>query len=62
MTVLAMNRVDAAKALGIAPSVLDAERRAGRIAPRYLRSKPLYPVAELQRWLDALPSEPPTRH
>ncbi|WP_423488174.1 hypothetical protein [Mycobacteroides sp. PCS013] len=54
-----MNRVDAAKALGISPAQVDTEKREGRIAPRYLGRKPLYLVRELQAWLDALPSEPP---
>lgn len=33
VTVLAMNRLDAAKAWGISPTLLDDERRAGRISP-----------------------------
>ncbi|OHU48912.1 hypothetical protein BKG81_16035 [Mycobacteroides chelonae] len=60
--VLAMSRVEAAKALGISPTQLDTEKREGRIAPRYLGRKPLYPIRELQAWLDALPSEPPTAY
>lgn len=59
--VVAMNRKDAAKALGISLFQLDAERRAGRIAPRYLGRTPLYPVEELRAWFEALPSEPPER-
>ncbi|WP_234796956.1 helix-turn-helix domain-containing protein [Mycobacteroides chelonae] len=57
-----MSRVEAAKALGISPTQLDTEKREGRIAPRYLGRKPLYPIRELQAWLDALPSEPPTAY
>lgn len=46
---------------GWAALVSDLERRAGKICPRYVGSKPIYEHSELKRWLEALPSEPPTR-
>lgn len=56
------NRREAAAYLGISPSMLDAERRASRITPRYSHGgiTPLYDKRELDRWFDDLPSEPKT--
>jgi len=55
---IAYERKCAAAVVGISPDTLDRERRAGRICPKYVGSKPIYPVDELRRWLDALPSTP----
>ncbi len=38
--------------------MLDREKRAGRICPKYVGTKPVYPIKELDRYLDSLPSEP----
>lgn len=61
MNKISYNRDEAAAAIGISVDKLDLERKAGRICPRYVGSKPIYPSAELQRWLDSLPSEPPAK-
>lgn len=58
---LALDSENAAKHLGISRVLLDREKRAGKICPKYVGTKPIYPIGELQRWLDALPSEPPSR-
>jgi hypothetical protein len=55
---IALARDGAAALVGISPDMLDRERRAGRIGAKYVGTKPIYPVDELRRWLDALPSEP----
>lgn len=61
MSKLSYNREEAAQEVGISVDKLDQERRAGRICARYVGSKPIYEHSELKRWLEALPSEPPTR-
>ncbi|WP_457149742.1 hypothetical protein [Mycobacteroides abscessus] len=58
MSKLSYNRKEAAAELGISLFKLDAEKRAGRIFPRYAHGVPLYEHDELKRWLEALPSEP----
>lgn len=55
---IAYTREAAAALVGISPDTLDRERRAGRICPKYVGTKPIYPVVELRRWLEALPSKP----
>ncbi|MGH3955019.1 MAG: helix-turn-helix domain-containing protein [Mycobacterium sp.] len=55
---IAYAREWAAALVGVSPDTLDRERRAGRICPKYVGTKPIYPVDELRRWLEALPSEP----
>lgn len=57
-TALALDSETAAKFVGISRVMLDREKRAGRICPRYVGTKPIYPIGELERWLEALPSEP----
>lgn len=55
---IAYTRETAAALVGISPDTLDRERRAGRICPKYVGTKPIYPVVELRRWLETLPSTP----
>lgn len=55
----ALDSNDAAQYCGISREKLDRERRAGHICPRFIGSKPVYLLGELDRYLEALPSEPP---
>ncbi|WP_147374945.1 hypothetical protein [Mycobacteroides abscessus] len=54
----ALNSDRAADYCGISRVMLDREKRAGRICPKYVGTKPVYPIKELDRYLDSLPSEP----
>lgn len=54
---LAASRQQASQMLGISVTEIDDERRAGRLMARKHGRKVLIPVAELERWLDALPSD-----
>lgn len=58
---LAYSIPDAAQAVGLSErSIRDAIRR-GDLAPRFYGAKPLITAAELDAWLNALPSAPRTR-
>ncbi|SIC55187.1 Helix-turn-helix domain [Mycobacteroides abscessus subsp. abscessus] len=57
----ALSTIDAAAYLGISRDTIDREKNAGRICPRYIGRKPIYPIEELQRYLADLPSEPEPR-
>lgn len=54
---LAVTRQQAAAMVGISVTEIDDERRAGRLVARKHGRKVLIPVAELRRWVDALPSD-----
>lgn len=54
----ALGSIDAAAYLGISRDTIDREKRAGRISPKYVGRKPIYPIKELDRYLEELPSEP----
>ena len=54
---LAVTRQQAAQILNISVTEIDDERRSGRLQARRHGRKVLIPVAELRRWLDALPSD-----
>jgi len=54
---IAVTRQEAARMLSISVTEIDDERRAGRLSARRHGRKVLIPIAELQRWLDALPSD-----
>lgn len=54
---LAVTRQQAAQMLNISVTEIDDERRAGRLVARKHGRKVLIPMAELQRWVDALPSD-----
>lgn len=54
---LAVTRQQAAQMLNISVTEVDDERRAGRLLARRHGPKVLIPVAELRRWLEALPSD-----
>ena len=48
---------DAARAVGLSEWSIRAAIRNGDLAPRYYGTKPLIPAAELEAWLNALPSD-----
>lgn len=54
---LAVTRHQAADMLNISVTEIDDERRAGRLLARKHGRKVLFPVAELQRWIAALPAD-----
>lgn len=54
---IAVTRREAAEMLGISVTEIDDERRAGRLVARKHGRKVLLTVAELRRWVDALPSD-----
>jgi len=54
---LAVTRHQAAQMLSLSVTEIDDERRAGRLQARRHGRKVLIPVVELQRWLEALPSD-----
>ncbi|RIR38496.1 DNA-binding protein [Mycobacteroides abscessus] len=54
----ALDSEHAAKYCGISRVMLDREKRAGRICPKFVGTKPVYPIEELDRYIEALPSEP----
>lgn len=54
---LAVTRQQAAQMLSLSVTEVDDERRAGRLVARKHGRKVLIPVAELQRWVDALPAD-----
>ncbi|WP_448255947.1 hypothetical protein [Microbacterium aurum] len=57
-TVVALDHVSAAAAVGISPSRLRHHVRLGDVTPHFSGSKPLYSIAELQRFVDSLPTRP----
>jgi excisionase family DNA binding protein len=54
---LAVDRHQAARLLSISVTEIDDERRAGRLIARKHGRKVLIPVAELKRWVEALPAD-----
>jgi hypothetical protein len=54
---LAVDRYQAARLLSISVTEIDDERRAGRLVARKHGRKVLIPMAELRRWVEALPSD-----
>jgi hypothetical protein len=48
---LALNRVEAAKALSVSPATLDRLANRGLIFPCRATGRPLYPIAEIERFL-----------
>jgi len=48
---LALNRVEAAKALSISPATLDRLANRGLIFPCRATCRPLYSIAEIERFL-----------
>ena len=56
---LALNRIDAAKAIGVSPATLDRLAQRGLIRPCRATYRPIYSVKELERFLkeNSKPSE-----
>jgi hypothetical protein len=54
---LALNRIEAAKALGVSPATLDRLANRGLIFPCRAIGRPLYAIVELQRFLRDTTSE-----
>jgi hypothetical protein len=56
---LALNRVEAAKAIGVSPATLDRLAQRGLVRPCRATYRPIYSVKELERFLkeNSQPSE-----
>jgi len=56
---LALNRVEAAKAIGVSPATLDRLAQRGLVRPCRATYRPIYSVKELERFLkdNSKPSE-----
>ena len=54
---LALNRVEAAEALSVSPATLDRLANRGLIFPCRATGRPLYPIAEIERFLRETTSE-----
>ncbi|MFC4244954.1 helix-turn-helix domain-containing protein [Gryllotalpicola reticulitermitis] len=57
-TKLAYSLAEAADLVSVSAETLRREVANNRLVPVYVGRKPLFPVWELRRWLDALPQEP----
>lgn len=57
-TVVALDHVAAAAAVGLSPSRLRHHVRLGDLTPHFSGSKPLYSITELQRFVESLPTHP----
>ncbi|MGC5173345.1 hypothetical protein ACLQ2Q_22105 [Microbacterium sp. DT81.1] len=57
-TVVAVDHATAAAALAISPSRLRHHVRLGDITPHFSGTKPLYAIADLQRFIEQLPTHP----
>lgn len=51
---LLLDRIRAAHHLGVSPATLDRLRRAGKLRPVRLSSRPMYRLADLQALVDGL--------
>lgn len=58
---LAFSIEEAAAATGYSTDSIRKAIRNNDLAVKYANSKPVILATELQEWLEALPSEPPTR-
>ncbi len=58
LTPIAVDTETAAKLLGISPSTVRAHTRRGDLLPRYVGTKPIFPVEELRTFVEMLPSGP----
>jgi len=56
---IAVDTETAARMLGVSPSTVRAYMRRGDLIPRYLGTKPIFPVDELKYFLDNLPCGAP---
>jgi hypothetical protein len=54
---LAVDTDTAAKMLGVSASTIRAFMRRGDLIPRYVGTKPIFPMQELQCFLEQLPSD-----
>lgn len=61
MTKLAYTISEAAEAVSYSDDVIRLALKRGELRASYANSKPVIAAAELQRWLDSLPSEPVRR-
>lgn len=57
-TIVALDHVSAAAAVGLSPSRLRHHVRLGDLTPHFSGSKPLYSIIELQRFVEMLPTHP----
>lgn len=61
MSKLAFSIEEAAAATGYSTDSIRKAIRNNDLAVKYANSKPVVLASELESWLNALPSEPPTR-
>lgn len=61
MSKLAFTIEEAAEATGYSKDTIRAAIRNHELIARYANTKPVVMATELQDWLTALPTEPPTR-
>lgn len=55
---LALTRAEAAEAVGVSERTLRKAVQAGDLVERYVGSKPVIAVTELESWLASLPTTP----
>lgn len=58
MTVVAMDHNTAAEAVGISPTRLRQHVRLGDVTPHFSGTKPVYLVADLEQFVQQLPTRP----
>lgn len=57
-TLVAVDHATAAAILGISPTRLRHHVRLGDVTPHFSGTKPLYPISELERFVQHLPTHP----
>ena len=58
VSAVALDHNSAAHALGLSPSRLREHVRLGELIPHFSGTKPLYLVADLERFIEQLPTRP----
>jgi hypothetical protein len=59
LTKLAYSTAELARAVGVSVDLVQSAMRDGSLMPSYVRSKPIFPINEAERWLSSLPTEKP---
>jgi hypothetical protein len=59
---LALNRIEAAQALGQSPASIDRLTKRGLLRPSRATRRPMYPVKDLERFLMELPTPENSQH
>ncbi len=61
VTKLAYSVTEAAEAMGVSPSLIRQAISDNELVARYAKTKTVIAAPELERWRDALPTEPPRK-